>query len=163
MSGTWTELVKAPRRRRPWYECLADAWYFVRCHTYNRYHIINLSGQDDYRWGWLDRDRAMLLACFKLLVDFVEGEDPEVGRRTVDDYCNHAPEMDCAFQHACVEQQLEGDAEIRALYDWWTVGRAQEHAAAEASGWTSPNPLVLDERDQEQLERLIVVRQRLWT
>jgi len=54
--------------------------YWIRTHTYNRYHIIdirqpkNSPGQYHYRWGWLDRSQVLPLAMFNILQDFVENE-----------------------------------------------------------------------------------------
>lgn len=143
---------------------LKDVWYFIRCHTFTRYHIINIAGADgEYRWGWIDRDHAMLLACFRLLVDFVENEDPGVGLRTINDYCQHRDAESCEFQHAAVKHQLRRERQIRQLYRWWTQGRAQEHAAAKKAGWPGRTTLDMDERDQRMLQRLISVRGSCWT
>lgn len=58
---------------------LEHAWYWLKSHTYRKYHLLDLRQpdthtQDDYRWGWQDKDRMMLYACFNLLVSFVEEE-----------------------------------------------------------------------------------------
>lgn len=173
--------------------------YWLRTHTYNRYHIINISGQDGYKWGWIDRSHAMYLACFKLLEEFVELEDPEIGTRTEKDYRGDPeviPEDEWIKYHKpSIDDQLEGDREIRALYDWWKTGRKQEHDACDKilDGYSKdfddifkPIPEKpgfleyiqdhspqweawklehdrLEAKDEEMLQRLMKVRQRLWT
>lgn len=140
--------------RKPW-NWIKTAWYWIRTHTYNRYHIINLSGEDGYDWGYIDTDSAMLIACFKLLRDFVENEDPGVGTYTLDDY---GP-FNFDGEKAQVERQIERDAEVRALYNWWCFDRIAEqaqHNTIKDYNWSF-------ERDQEMLQRLIAVRGCLWT
>jgi len=129
--------------------------YWLRTHTINRYHLIDIRDKGEghgYRWGWLDRDEVMLLACFTVLRDFVEKEEPfEDGS---------APESDPAM------------AEIKDLYEWWMRGRKAEHDAVHAE--IPPAAVVqadsdyqrtaaLDDRDDAQLLRLMAVRRFLWT
>lgn len=164
---------------------LKGLWYWIRCHTYNRYHIINISGQDDYRWGWIDRDHAMYLACFALLVDFVENEDPEVGLRAIEYYApkftNNPTEFHDWYAYAgpSIESQLEREHEVRTLYDWWKTNRALEHKAHDeqptgfGTGFRIHDECVwakwraeqerLEQKDLEMLDRLMKVRQSLWT
>ncbi len=178
---TWKQLktpAKKWRRvkdmsRKWWYRArypFSQAWYWVRTHVWNRYHIVNCkSPQNGYRWGWCDRDWLMFCACFNILVDFVEKESPRVGLDDADDR----------------------DVEIRNLYHWWTQGRANAHASArkllhgipakedkgdsleslmDAVGANTPEwktwreaSAALDARDDEMLARLMAVRQSLWT
>jgi hypothetical protein len=95
------------KRVRQWLERLpwiGDAFYWIRANTYNRYHMINISGQDGYTWGWIDRDRAIMLACFKLLCDYVEQE-------------SHHIDWDEGSEHR------ECKATMHYLYNWWKVER----------------------------------------
>lgn len=107
--------------------------YWLRCHTFTKYHIIDIRGQDGYDWGWIDRSHAMYLACFALLVDFVEKEDPTVGLRTEANYRGDTNEEDWNKHYKPqIDHQLANEAEIRAIYDWWKTGRKQEQDACEA-------------------------------
>ena len=159
-----------------WIEGLwRDIWgwrplYWLRCHTFTKYHIINISGQDGYKWGWIDRDHAMYLACFKLLTEFVELEDPTVGQRTLDDYRGEPGVIDDAeweqYHKPSIVPQLEREVEVRALYDWWKTTRKQEWDACYAM--KSGQPMYdemdrLEEKDEEMLMRLMKVRRTLWT
>lgn len=134
---------------------IVGAYHWVRCHTVHRYGIIDLSKHSDgYRWGWIDRDWAMYLACFNLLCDFVENEDPAVGTRALQDY------GDDEYSRAIVAAQLEDEVEVRRLYTWWKTERPKEHAAA---GYDYKVREALDAKDEEMLQRLMKVRTRLWT
>jgi len=135
---------------------ISGAYHWVRCHAWHRYGIIDLAkhSNGEYRWGWIDRDWAMYLACFHLLCDFVENEDPHVGTRTERSYA------DDEYAQAIAKAQLEADAEIRRLYDWWTKERKAEHDAA---GYDYKIREALDAKDDEMLQRLMKVRTRLWT
>jgi hypothetical protein len=123
-----------------WYpinRTLSKAWYWLRTHTYNRYHIINLKcPENGYNWGWIDPDAKMLFACFNILVDFVENE-------LVQDHIDWM--ADEAHSHAIVE--------IHELYTWWKYDRPP----LEDKG------AFLDEEDGLQLDRLMKIRGFLWT
>ena len=152
--------------------------YWVRCHTFTRYHLLDLRDRGEghgYRWGWMDRDHFMLLACFTLLRDFVEQEDPEIGLRGEEGH------EWTEGQREAVAQQLAVEREIRALYEWWVRGRASEHAAVEALlegaddldfadlirhpnfAEYSRRTDELEAKDDAQLLRLVKVRGSLWT
>lgn len=59
---------------------LSDIPYWLRTHTYNRYHIVdirqpkNSPDEYSYRWGYIDDSRAIVLANFTILCNFVENE-----------------------------------------------------------------------------------------
>jgi hypothetical protein len=162
----WLQSVRRMIRR-------LEPLYWLRCHTVDRYHVINISGQDGYEWGWIDRDRAMYLACFKCLVEYVELEKPG----EVIDW-----ESD--------EDHSRAWKEIQDLYHWWKTGRAKEHAEHDAlvDAWRKSYPggdpefrvkdgryqderwvtwlkrsTELEEKDDEMLMRLMKVRRFLWT
>lgn len=156
---------------------------WLRAHTFNRYHIIDISGQDCYKWGWIDSDYQMELACFKILTTFVETEYP-----------GHV-NWDCNYKIRKVRD------EILSIYEWWTKGKKQEEAAInilfEESEWsytmdevsetkTSPknqklytmntttkDPVKYEEykkrsaaikiKHEKMLLRLIKVRKYMWT
>lgn len=129
-------------------------WYWLRCHLWTRYHIVDISGQADYEYGWIDRDHAMLLACFKLLTDFVEKEDPEVGHRTFESLGAISKEDKDAWR-----LQLKYEKEVRALYDWWTIERPKAYI----EDGTFKAVLDMNEQEQKMLEKLVRIRGRLWT
>lgn len=147
-------------------EKLKTALWWLRHRTTHRFHVINISGMDGYTKGWIDRDHAMYLACFKILTDFVEKEDPNVGRVTMETYTKGwtpSPE-----DIAMLEIQITGDAEIRALYDWWTKERPADNARRDKLAKTNFNAYCdeaarLEKKDEEMLERLMKIRRRLWT
>lgn len=136
-------------------------WYFIRCHTYTRYHIVNCrSPQNDYCWGYRDKDTLMFYACFSLLKDFVEKEEP----------------FDIIDYSTCDEDK-KLKQEIIDLYDWWCDGRATEQKLLEKrpdscvyknttayheygvhSWFTCSNA-----RDDEMFDRLMKIRHTLWT
>ena len=142
---------------------LGTAIYWTRTHTVDRYHLIDISRQGDYKWGWVDRCDAMYLACFKLLVEYVEEEGPF----EIIDW-----DSDDAHKHAA--------SEIKALYKWWKTERAAAKATLEAIpveektdgtfGFEGPNWTAylkmsddLEKRDDEMLDRLMKIRKFLWT
>ncbi len=157
---------------------ISHAWYWLRTHTINRYHIVDCRSEH-YKWGWMDRDWLMFCACFNILVKFVEKESPQVGIAKPMD-----PD-DIWDDSEMLLHQWESDVEIRALYDWWTKHRAAEHKLADelysrnisgdgTNAWfgIDPDPKadewknvyeVLERKDDEMLERLMKIRKHLWT
>ena len=160
------------------------AWtpmYWLRTHTINRYHIVNLSGQGGYKWGWIDRDHAILLACFALLDDFMTKEypgyvdwqaDPETKRANTELHLLHF-----WWKHQRDRELQERDALFSQIHNWskqqrkinedqWIdqmnehFEKMNEHPLREeydnVSAW-------VDGRDDEMLKRLMAVRGYLWT
>jgi hypothetical protein len=151
--------------------------YWVLCHTVPsfKFHLIDIRDKD-YRYGWIDRDHAMFLACFKLLREVVEGEN--------------------IFEHTVWEDVPEL-CEIKKIYEWWMKGREEEHAACEElrdsippiefhvdelengfSRWATEREAALQhpnwekwvqmtdelaKKDDEMLLRLVQLRRYLWT
>ena len=168
----WGKLSRRGKSRRVWHAVvdffrltiwgdykrggIRGAYHWVRCHVWNRYHLIDLRGHADYDWGWIDRDHAMWIACFALLVDYVEKENPF-------EFINW--ESDDGHSNAAKE--------IRALYEWWKTGRKTEHDAHRAmpvdnyrgpswDAWCAENDR-LEAKDEEMLDRLMKIRGYLWT
>lgn len=164
------------------YKRASDAWYFIKCHTFTRYHVLDLRDRGEgygYKWGWCDRDHLMLIACFTLLRDFVEQECPDVGLDSEDAYRTGTAWQE--GEREAVRQQIEDEKQLRELYEWWVRGRAAEHAAVAAlltgagdcegmtvvdhpgfSEWSRRSE-ELEVKDDAQLRRLVELRGRLWT
>lgn len=154
---------------------LVGAYHWIRCHTWNRYHVIDISDQGEYDWGWVDRDHAMWLVCFKLLVDFVEFEDPDIGKRKLEDYKPSWYTMEEWHENEkdFVRRQISDDEEIRLIYDWWKTGRKSEQdilRAIDVGNYRGPNweaykkmSEELEKKDDEMFDRLMKIRKRLWT
>ena len=161
---------------------LDRAAYWLRTHTWDRYHMIDIrSRRNGYAWEWMDRSEGMLFAVMSMLVDFIEKErafevidwDSDDGHR-------------------------EAARELREIYLWWTQDRKIEHdeherLADEAykdfqftftdmpGGLQRLDPPVetpeqrkarddvqeaedrLDQRDTDMMIRLIKVREAMWT
>lgn len=124
---------------------LGHIWYWIRTHTYNKYHIIDIRNSD-YAWGWIDQDHKIFFACFKSLEYFVEQEK--------------------CFENNAYE---EGDwkilgNEIKELYNWWKFERQKEideHAKSiNEPNWDYDE---MNKKDDLMLGRLMKIRRSLWT
>lgn len=135
---------------------VSRVWYRFRGILWDKYHLVDMRGEDNYRGGWLDRDAAILLACFKLLRQYVELEDPRVGLDPNRYFVASTEE-----EREVIAGQNAKDLEIRALYVWWTDERPREQAEDDGSSYERTEALYA--RDQEMLHRLVVIRGRLWT
>lgn len=135
---------------------IRGAYHWVRCHVWNRYHVLDLRKPGVYDWGWIDRDFAMWLACFNLLVEYVEKETPF-----------EVVNWDWNPEHA------NAGKEIRELYEWWKRGRkaeqdelhAMDHGNYNGPAWQAwmKRHDELEAKDDEMLDRLMKVRRYLWT
>jgi hypothetical protein len=112
-----------------------DTYYWVRHRTVDKYHVVRTGLEP----GYYDKDTQMIHACFNLLVEFVDREQPWA-------YCQ---DLDAS--------SLKEKNEIMGLYNWWKLRRDREdHVDYEESDR-------LHEEDQRQLHKLIDLRPRLWT
>lgn len=160
---------------------IVGLYHWVRCHIWNRYHILDLrttgTGDMDWDYGWRDRDNVMFIACFKILKDFVEKEYPTIGlNEKVEDYfpANH---QFYPGEREMIEEQIKWHNEVRTLFNWWVRDRKLEHDNVnvyfaqpdfDKSGkpdWTNYHKKreELEKRDDDMLARLIAIRGCLWT
>lgn len=194
-TDTWEEYYKKCKEQHPvryfiyqtvkWlskWPRVEDAFYWLRTHTKDRYHILSLKeaepeNKDGYKWGWIDRSEALALANFLVLRKFVEEE------RSLD--CSEAvkkaeEEGDPHGQLPLLRSQQEGYEEIMALYNWWVKDRfeeyrifdEQEKAARDTyhKNGTQENSdkyyeacEAKNKREEEMLIRLVKIRKTLWT
>lgn len=127
---------------------LSQIAYWLKSHTYRRYHIIDIrSGHyNNYRYGWIDSDYKILLSNFKILCDFMEKEKPG---ENVNWYSDDA--LIIAWE------------ELEDLYCWWIKERPASLAEANACKTSSETSQQLYKKDTEMLIRLIKVRSFMWT
>ena len=154
-------------------------WYWLRTHTYNRYHILDLRSDAGiiYRWGWVEVDAAMMIACFNLLRSFVEKQDGLAYLKWEDASWYSNASQDEKDMH---DRQRTELLDIKSLYDWWMVGRQKEHEEVDASYELDSGGIKLaigspklraygdamrelDDKDDEMLSRLVKYRRHLWT
>lgn len=169
----YTLTTKIPRLYRSFKQPFTDAWYWFRCHTYNRYHMLDLR-QPDYRYGWRDVDNKMLYAIFNLLGEFLNKEKPY---DLAQDYTEEEIEADegMKLQHASRK-------EAKFLYRWWTHGRGEREGERSrcAKEWhdmmEKKDPLTqeawkklrefeafMEKEEDEMIARLMKIRKTLWT
>lgn len=155
---------------------VTDAVYWVKCKTLPsyRFHLIDIRNPGpgiEYTHGFRDKPQTMLWACFVLLREYIEKEEPVNPREAwPDEALNEEP---------LLSQQRTYD-EAKALYDWWMVGRVEEEKAEDAcykhycsrkgmpdeeearQAWFDSSAHT-DAREQEMLLRLVAIRESLWT
>lgn len=161
---------------------VSNVLYWLRTHTYNRYHILDLRDAEPenphgYRWGWIDRCQGIVLANFLVLREFVKQEKPWDCSKAI---ARAEEEGDPNGELPCLRHQQKSYEECMALYRWWTADRfaeyelfeAAEEAAREAYDrddseeqrdlyWLAAT--AQDDREGEMLRRLIDLRGYLWT
>ena len=82
---------------------------------------------------WIDKDHIMLHACFQILQDCVEKEN-----------------VDTHWDYEINKAHKDFVDEVRLLYKWW-VKRKNDDLFDN------------DDEDNEMLDRLMKIRQELWT
>lgn len=160
----------AKRRRNPLYRAWHwlrrwQPFYWLRAHTYNRYHIVDCGRRDNptgYRWGWTDVDSLLLYASFELLRRFVHDEDGldqlALQGATFRVDAEKRPESHAALMEVAGRRDAIYK-EVKLLYDWWTIYRKEEHNLFNDGTHRDR----LHEKDTEMLCRLMRVRGALWT
>jgi hypothetical protein len=126
--------------------CFSNPIYWLKCHTYRRYHMLDLR-HSEYKYGYSDPRQVMLNASFAALVAYVD---------EIDGVFLDAPivaDPDHLFDQNWHDKDFERQQEIKALYEFWTI--------------TYPELVKIGtetyEIEQFMLHRLIEVRGCLWT
>ena len=138
-------------------------WLQYRLHPSHRYHVVKTG----LKPGYSDQDRRMLYACFALLMDYADEEFRCMGgeHESFEAMTEaHIHNMETA-PHTWVglepgdpraleqmQDHIDKDKEILALYRWWKYERPQRR-------W---NHVKQGEEDQVMFERLAKVRRALW-
>jgi hypothetical protein len=170
--GYWRELgrLPVPGRIFRWQGWLPDLWYYVKCRVWRRYHVITVRTLPP---TWSDADERMLHAMFEILRRVIE--DERIFERN-----------EPAGDPIDGESWAWALAEMRRLWDWWTIARPERikeydrrlsdwsnicdergRKSPEAkAAWDALNELdesITDLEDDEMLHALIRVRRYLWT
>lgn len=169
------------RCRYKWW--ITDPIYHLKCKYFRKYHYIKIDVDRFFNhnqhifpyklrnYHWYDTDTKMLYGLFQLVVDYIEGENPE------------------RFDWQVTPEQQKIWKEINELYDWWTKERPErkvEYPSIEDFGGKSEDILAdkdsparkawgeavleheqleraFDVEDTEMMIRLITIRQHLWS
>jgi hypothetical protein len=151
---------------------LNNLLYWIKCHTLtsHKYHLLDLRKPGPgltYNYGYLDKPEVILFACFISLRDYFEKEQPEDPRT-----------FSCSSEEErlLLKKHIDFYVEAKDLYDWWMVGRVKEEQTSEKLWHKCNNSNSLKDRQrwlkyeelkdlkvQVQLERLIKIREGLWT
>lgn len=125
---------------------VASMVWWVRYHTTKRNHILDVrSIGSDYKYGYICQDYLLLLAAFKCLCLYIENEAEWDGT-----------EEDCP----------ECEKSLWDLYDWWCYERPLSYKALRnrpIDRKTFSMETELYQRDSFQLQRLVSLRQYLWS
>lgn len=162
-----------------WKRRFSDAYYWVRTHTFDRYHLIDIRqsqwSSHDYKWGWIEPDEQLLLANYKILCDFIDKSVPkDYFESTEKRYDN--PDDDYAMDR----EYLFKVGELEDCYGWWRYGRKEYLGYVDslfanlksAKTRAEYNELSkkwiqagkdFEKREEEMLVRLIRARDIMWT
>jgi hypothetical protein len=157
---------------------LENLWYWIRTHTYNKYHLLDLrqtenrGGEAYYRWGYLDPCTALVLANFKVLERYIQEEPFDLRTQYSEE------EID---EQGLRSQQDHYD-EVMKIYNYWIKGRLEHWKTLELQSQVlhrfrksnykkylvllneyDKNVEAFHQEEEEYLIRLIKVRRGLWT
>jgi hypothetical protein len=123
-------IEKLKRMLRLIERALDHVTYWLRCHTYNRYHILDMSNKtNDWDWGWKDADSQLLYATMAILVMHIEKEHcyaKEILTGELDyPLDEHLKPVEEQCPHM-LSQELD-EAEALAIYKWWKYERAANY------------------------------------
>ena len=109
---------------------LSTVLYWLRTHTYNRYHVLDMRNKNNgYAWGWCDRSQLILFANMALLRDFIEKEhafDCHVDWSSAEEAIASG-ETDLQGMEENRNAHAVAKKEMLAIYNWWMEERAEEH------------------------------------
>jgi len=167
---TFPSYFWVPKRR------IGDAWYWAKCKLLPSYkfHLLDLRTKDggvNWGHGWRDRSFVLLIANFHILCQFVEKESAH-------DPCEG---MTSEEKEGCKDHpHVIAHNEMMSLYCWWKTGREaahKEYARLLNDWYMCEDPVekaklwpllgerekALEKADQDNLHRLIEIREYLWT
>jgi hypothetical protein len=139
---------------------ISKFWYWIRSHTYTKYHLLDLRNPI-YKWGWVDTDWRMLYSCFILLEQFVEKEygvekllkDFEPIEKSTGDKSGYEEQYNEWIEnYNQIEENFHN--EMRDLYFWWKDIKKHEKE-------TDYHQFSKD--CDKNLMRLMKIRRLLWT
>ena len=192
--NTWEEYYRSCKEKYPvryfldeackWFSSwprVSDIFYWIRTHTKDRYHILNLKeaepeNKEGYRWG-----EVLLISSFLVLRMFVEQEGKNPGFGDLTALIKEAEESEALHdQLDALRAQQKDYEEIMFLYNWWVKDRfeeyrifdEQEKAARDTyhKNGTQENSdkyyeacEAKNKREEEMLIRLVKIRKTLWT
>lgn len=160
-----------------WYRrYVTDTWYWIRCHTYTKYHMLDLRQPKGdpfaYRFGWIDSDTQMVYALFNILNNFMTEELPHAYIPSEEDVArephllsqrNNYLEVKALHYWWTVQRLREAEMEQKLLHEWSNARRVDDHNAQQL--WADLNKMEKANKEKldEMLIRLIKIRDCLWT
>jgi hypothetical protein len=158
---------------------ITDTVYYVKCALWKRYNVVRVKTLPP---TWTDRDNLLLHANFQILTDFLNKELH--GRRPDPNYYDSEEfkEADPLWQESCRRRDAV-EQELWDLNDWWHNERQRAWdslydgrmfcyrnrkslSADEAELMRKASydlEEALNRKDEQQLKRLIELRQYMWT
>jgi hypothetical protein len=154
--------------------------YWFRSTIINKYHIIDIRNTGDYKWGYVDVSNKIWLASFKLLVEYVEDEkcfdhidwthEPMVAKEIFELYIwwkigrdlewNKLREM---YPRKSRSLEFEVTPETKGLPKKDRLYTFKQDVDNETILKYTERLGELEEKDTEQLVRLVKIRSHLWT
>lgn len=149
---------------------LGMRWYEFKSRYFKKQHFLDLrqgyNGYDLYEYGYLDPCEKILYASFNTLKEFVEREEPLRAEDYPDD------EMSKHWKEAAAEiydlydywmnRRAQADKKANALYDQMKSSQDEEKTSRLREEWRVARDS-LEKEEQANLERLIKVREFMWT
>lgn len=154
-----------------------NVFYWIRCHTYNRYHFLDLrqpkEGYYQYRWGYCDIVQKMIYANFNMLCEFIELEHG--GLEKAEKWLAELQEHEDAPEHQvnCLSKTIE-------IYKWWkndlpkmnlefdallheTYGAGRRPYNKVKCDRISEMEIEINKLINDKLKELIDLRESMWT
>jgi hypothetical protein len=165
-------------------------FYWLRCHTFTKYHMIDCRNDyydagGGYTWGWHDRTEILLIANFNILAEFIELEHPNkfINWESDDDHSHAWSEMNDLYNWWKNGRRAERTALYAILNEipYNDFEDMFEPAPDESGGekyWRMKpfsnqqqdmydryhkEETRLEQKDQDNLHRLIEIRGYMWT
>lgn len=138
---------------------------WIKYNLIYRNHIVNLSQPchdathiECYHYGWIDTDKKILYAVFNIFNDFIKNEYKHLYKPT---------DKDIEDDESLIKQR-KLVLEIEDIHYWWNYQRIFDQkklSELNPRDFESYGKLesMLSEKENEMLNRLIKIRESLWT
>lgn len=136
-------------------------WFKYNLIPKYRYHVIDLrqnfknSKDGNYRYGWIDTNKKMLYAVFNIFNDFVRNEYKYF----------YKPSDEEIKEDPSLLEHKELVLEIEDIHYWWNYQRIFDENKLSECNYEDYYDLLeqYDAKETEMLNRLMKIRDRLWT
>jgi hypothetical protein len=153
---------------------LSEIKYWIVSNTIRKYHLLDIRHRnDEYKYGWIDSDKQILLSLFKILVNYCEKEEDVPAKikflKEVNDGFDwnsniqaYETMMECYCYWKLDRVLLQKEID-NTIDEWMSVRKSNKDLAKNIHKKLLSLELAFSELEEEMLIKIIKSRQYMWT